>query len=146
MSVQKAFRNRVVPMDHLRKSLRQFTERSRRGDNRRMSGRVFRFVGGAPLYIDNWAPFGGAQPTVLDGCPASPHAAVIGSAVKTFGRRIHQKLADRGHALNLNEALKDQFTGLIACRPPKLLGEGAMASPPTPNSSPTSSMATAKRD
>src|SRR5207247_10927279 len=28
------------------------------------TGRVYHFAGGAPLYIDNWAPFGGAQPTI----------------------------------------------------------------------------------
>jgi hypothetical protein len=28
------------------------------------TGRVYRVAGGAPLYISNWEPFGGPQPTV----------------------------------------------------------------------------------
>lgn len=38
------------------------------------TGRVYRFVGGAPIYIDSWAPFGGPQPVQL-----IPPAAIAGA-------------------------------------------------------------------
>jgi hypothetical protein len=39
------------------------------------------------------------------------HAAVIAAFVKARGRHIHQELAGGVDGMNLNGAVKDQFTG-----------------------------------
>lgn len=40
------------------------------------TGKVFRFAGGAPMYVDSWAPFGGVQPyTVIE--PAVPFDSAV---------------------------------------------------------------------
>lgn len=38
------------------------------------TGRVYRFAGGAPIYVDSWAPFGGGQPVQI-----IPPAAIAGA-------------------------------------------------------------------